>query len=71
MLDFMRDIVVRAVIVVRLHNVIIALTLGRVRRSLAYIFVRLEVVQRGLSCRHRRAGGYDSYCPAEFLGSKR
>ena len=54
MLDFMRDLVVRAVIVVRLHDVIVALTLGRVRRGLAHVLVRLEIIQRGLGCCHRR-----------------
>ena len=54
MLDFMWDLVVRAVIVVRLHDVIVALTLGRVRLGFA-LAVFLEVIQRVLGCRHRRS----------------
>ena len=53
MLDFMWELVVRAVIVVRLHYVIVALTLGRVRIGFAHAAVCLEEIQRGLGCRHR------------------
>ena len=55
MLDIMWDLIVSAVIVVRLHDVIVALTLGRVRLGFAHALVFLEVIQRGLGCRHRRS----------------
>ena len=43
MLDIMWDLIVSAVIVVRLHDVIVALTLGRVRLGFA-LAVCLEVI---------------------------
>ena len=54
MLDSRWDLIVSAVIVVRLHDVIFALTLGRVRLGFA-LAVFLEVIKRVLGCRHRRS----------------
>lgn len=54
MLDILRQFIVRTIIMVRLHEVIVALAVGRVRRGLAHALVCLEVIQRSLGCRHRR-----------------